>query len=60
MRSTLFYIIVTLFATTQGVVVRSPDIAADNELCQSTFQYCELRLSVSPRTVVAYSLQVFP
>ncbi|KIJ92340.1 hypothetical protein K443DRAFT_125983 [Laccaria amethystina LaAM-08-1] len=40
MRSTLFYVIATLFATTQAVVIRSPGIAVDNKQCESTFKTC--------------------
>ena len=50
MKSSIFYVIVTLFATAQAIIVRSPrpDVAAENRECRSTKgTMCKWPLSVS-------------
>ena len=57
MKSSLFYVIVALFATAHAVVVPSPgtDIPAENDI---RLQRCKLPLSVSPRYGVAHGLHI--
>ena len=62
MKSSLFYVIVALFATAQAVIVRSPgtDVAAESALCYQTKEKaCKWLLSVSASHYdVAYGLHI--
>ena len=61
MKSTIFYVIVALFATAQAVMVRSPgtDVAAESAACRPTGRVCKLPLSVSASHYdVAYGLHI--
>ena len=58
MKSSLFYVIIALFATAHAVIVRSPgtDIAAENG---STRKRCKSPLVVSPHTMVSLTAFIF-
>ena len=62
MKSTIFYVIVALFATAQAVIVRSPgpDVAAESGKCHVVSgKYCKWPLSVSASHYdVAYGLHI--
>ena len=62
MKSTIFYVIVALFATSQAVDVRSPgtDVAAESAVCYQTKETaCKWLLSVSASHYdVAYGLHI--
>ena len=61
MISTIFYVIVALFATAQAVIVRSPgtDVAAESAECRRTGKTCKWPLSVSASHYdVAYGLHI--
>ena len=61
MKSSLFYVIVALFATAQAVIVRSPgpDVASETPQCYWTDRICKWPLSVSASHYdVAYGLHI--